>query len=289
MVNLYLQGICSGLLLGGVYGLIAIGLTLIFGVLKIINFAHGEFLMVGMYFTFMFWILTGMSPYASIPLVAVALFLVGMAVFYFLIRPVLEAEELNQILLTMGVAWVLQNLALLIFSSNVQKVKVEIGLKAFSLFEISIGYVRLIAFITSIFCAYLIYLLLHRTNIGRIIRAASDNRDAALRMGVNVNRVYMISFGIGMACLGVAAPLLVAFYQITPYVGLTFTLMAFIIVVLGSLASLKGAIIGGLLIGVTESLGSIIFPGTWGAITPYILFLIVLLFKPDGLFPREGL
>jgi branched-chain amino acid transport system permease protein len=289
MIELYLQGIISGILLGGVYALIAIGLTLIFGVLKIINFAHGEFLMLGLYLTFITCFAFDISPYLSVPIIFVCMFVVGSGIYYFIIRLVIKADEINQILLTMGIAWVMQNAAVIIFSSNVYRVQSSIRLLSFDIFGIIVDCSRLIAFLASLLCALLVYLFLHKTKTGRIVRASADNREAAIRMGVNVNRIFMLTFGLGISLLGIGAPLLSTFYQITPYVGITFTLTAFIIVVLGTLGSFKGAIVGGIIIGISESLGSILFPGTWGAIAPYLIFLAALLFKPEGLFPLKGL
>lgn len=289
VIELYLQAICTGILLSGIYAIVAIGLTFVFGTLKIINFAHGEFLMAGMYLVFLFCSVTGLSAYASIPIVVILLFVLGIATFYFLIKPVLGKPDLNQILLTMGIAWVLQNLALLIFSSNVYKVNSKIGLKSFFLYGIAIEHTRLIAFLVSLLCGFCVFFLLHKTNMGRIIRASADNREAAVRMGINVGKVYMFSFGFGIAILGIAAGLLVPFYQITPHVGFSFTIMAFVIAILGHLGSLKGAVVGAIIVAVSESLGALIFPGTLGAISPYVLFVLILLFMPDGIFPKEGL
>lgn len=282
-----LQTLITGILMGGVYGLIALSLNLVFGVIKVINFAHGEFLMIGMYASFFLALYTGLSPYLIIPMIALFLFLVAFLAFTLLIKPVLKAPEMNQILLTMGLSVFLQNVALILFHSDFRRLKLPISLETIIIGSYFIDLPRLLAFFISLGIAFVLYLFLKKTGLGRSIRAVADNREAAELMGLNVDRIYMVAFGIGIACLGVAGPILLPFFYTTPTVGGLFTLTAFIIVVLGTLGSFGGALVGGLIIGVAESFGSLFLPGSTGPLAIYIIFILTLLFKPEGLFARR--
>jgi branched-chain amino acid transport system permease protein len=277
------QAIVSGLLTGGVYALIGVGLNLIFGVMKIINFAHGSLLMLGMYCTYWLFTFFKIDPYLSLAITVPLLFFIGAIIQKFLIHPIMEYPEDNQLVLTMGVMLFLENLALFLWGPDFRTVKVSYVGTVVSLFTLRINLLRIIAFAGGLLLALLLYLFLKKTDMGKAIRASSEEREGASAVGISVKRVHLISFGIGTACVGAAGTLMTPFFYLSPHVGHLFLLTAFMVVVLGGMGSFVGAIIGGFVIGATESLGAVIFPGSIGQIVPFSLFIIILLFKPTGL------
>lgn len=279
------QTIISGLLLGGVFALVAVGLTLIFGVMKILNFAHGDFLMLGMYFAFFASVMLGIDPYISAIAVLPLSFGLGWIVQSYLIRPVLKAPESIQILLTVGLSLFLQNAALFLFSPDFQSLRVSYGGETLSVLGVSISYVRLIAATVAVAASIGLYLLLGRTDIGKALRACAEERLGSMAVGIHVDRMYKIAFGLGIACVALAGVLMTPFFYIAPQVGLPFTLTAFVVVVLGGLGSLPGALIGGLIVGLIESLGEIFLPSpSMKQMATFAIFLLILLFRPQGLF-----
>ena len=288
MLTVYLQSITSGLLIGGVYALVAVGLTLIFGVMKIINFAHGEFLMLGMYFSFFLSTLLGIDPYVAI-LLAVPLFIaLGWAIHVFLIRPVLGAPDMIQILLTVGISLVLQNLALFFFSPDFQSLKLDYGIKTFQLWGVHVSLVRLLAFAVALSVIGGLYLLLQKTDMGKALRACAEEREGALAVGINVEKMYKIAFGLGITCVAIAGIVMTPFFYISPNVGIPFTLVAFVVVVLGGLGNIPGALVGGLIVGVVESLGEIMLPAaSLKSLATFTIFILILLLRPQGLFGQK--
>lgn len=279
------QTIVSGLLLGGIFALVAVGLTLIFGVMRILNFAHGDFLMLGMYFAFFLSVMFGIDPYisavASLPL----FFGLGWLVQSYLIRPVLNAPESIQILLTVGLSLFLQNVALFLFSPDFQSLRVSYGGETISVMGVSISYVRLIASMIAVGASLGLYLFLGRTDVGKALRACAEERLGSMAVGINVDRMYKIAFAIGIACVALAGVLMTPFFYVAPQVGLPFTLTAFVVVVLGGLGSLPGALIGGLAIGLIESMGEILLPSpSMKQMATFSVFLLILLLRPQGLF-----
>lgn len=282
------QAIVSGLLIGGVFALVALGLTLIFGVMKIINFAHGDFLMLGMYFAFLMSVLGGIDPYISALLCLPFFFALGWGVQSWLIRPVLKAPENIQILVTVGISLVLQNIALFLFSPDFQSLKLPYGASTFAIGGVSISYARLIACAISLSAAAGVYLLLTRSDIGKALRACAEEQTGSLAVGIDVARMYRIAFGLGTACVALAGTLMTPFFYISPQVGLPFTLIAFVTVVLGGLGSVPGALIGGLIIGVVESLGEVLLPApSMKQMATFSVFLLILLIRPQGLLGRR--
>jgi len=278
------QTLVSGLLLGGIFALVAIGLTLIFGVMKILNFAHGDFLMLGMYFAYFLSVMFGLDPYlsavASLPL----FFALGWLVQTWLIRPVLKAPESIQILVTVGLSLFLQNLALFLFSPDFQSLRVPYGSDSLKFFGASVSVVRLVACAIAVVTSIGLYLILTRTDTGKALRACAEERLGAMAVGIDVERMYKIAFGIGIACVALAGVLMTPFFYIAPQVGLPFTLTAFVVVVLGGLGSLPGALIGGLLIGIIESLGEVLLPSpSMKQMATFSVFLLILLLRPQGL------
>lgn len=282
--NLILQALVSGLLLGGIYSLICVGLTLTFGVMRIINFAHGEFLMVAMYGAYFVSQGLGVEPYAAVVVVLPGLFLFGVIVFHLLVRPILGAEPLNQMLLLVGLSLVLQNGALALFSPDTRTVQSALLYSKIELGEVVIGIPKLIAFAVSVLITLGLYWQLRSTELGRRIRAAASDREAAALMGINVNRVNLLAFGIGVGCLGIAGPVMMPVFYIVPNIGTFFILIAFVVVVLGGLGNFMGAMLASFVVATAESLGALFMPGSTAPVLPFLLFILVLLFRPQGLF-----
>lgn len=283
-LDLLAQALVTGILIGGVFALLSVGLTLIWGVMRIINFAHGEFLMVGMYIVYFLVAKGGWDPYVTLLISVPALFVVGAAIFRLTIQPIIAHPSMNQIMLTLGLSLILQNLALVLFSADPLIAQTAYSRITFSLGPAVVRVPQLIAFGGSGLAAGLLYWFLQKTDAGRAIRAASQNREAAVLMGIDVQRTYLLAFGIGSACLGVAASLMVPFFYTSPTVGLWFGQVAFIVVVLGGMGNFMGALVGGQIIGLTEAFGAAILPGTLSRVFTFAIFILVLLFRPQGLF-----
>ncbi|MCK4784584.1 MAG: branched-chain amino acid ABC transporter permease [Desulfobacteraceae bacterium] len=279
-----LQTLLDGLLMGGVYGLVAIGLTLIFGVMKVINFAHGALMMLGMYVTYWAFALLHIDPYVSIVITIPILFFVGVCFQKFLINPIIDAPEHNQLLLTLGVSLFLENLVVFLWSPNYRVVRTSYEFVYFYIGDVSISLLRLQAFCVAMLVASIVYLVLTKTDLGKAIRAASEEPGGALLMGINVRRIYWITFGIGAACAGVSGTAVAPFFPVYPTVGGVFVITAFMVVVLGGMGSVIGAFVGGLIIGVADNVGGLFFPGAMKHLLSFIIFILILLFRPAGLF-----
>lgn len=282
--ELIAQAIVSGVLIGGIFALISVGLSLIWGVMKIINFAHGEFLMVAMYVAYYLTAKAGWDPYLTILVTIPFMFIFGALVFQFTIKPILNFPSMNQIMLTVGLSLILQNLALVIFKADVLTSNTAYTKMIFLLGPVVVRVSQLIAFVGSAISALFLYWFLQKTDTGRAIRAAAQNKDAAILTGIDVRRTYLLAFGLGSASLGVAASLMVPFYYTSPTVGLFFGLIAYVVVVLGGLGNFMGALVAGLIIGLTESVGAAILPGSLARVLTFGIFIIVLLFRPQGIF-----
>ena len=286
-LDLFLQAVVYGLIMGSIYALTSSGLTLILGVLKIINVSHGEFLMLSMYAAYYLFQGFQIDPFLATFLILPILFFFGGFTFYFFIRPILKAPEINQILLTIGISIFLQNLALALFTADFRTLELSYSQKTLALGKISVGVPHFAAFMISISVTMGFYWVLKNTDLGRSIRAAAQNREAAILFGINVDRIYLITFSLGAACLGVAGPLLATFYYVTPTVGTVFLLTSFVVVILGGMGNFLGAFFGGLLIGLTESVGAIFMPGSLSPVLTFVVLIVVLLLKPEGLFGRR--
>lgn len=282
--ELFGQALITGIMIGGIFALISVGLSLIWGVMRIINFAHGEFLMIAMYIAYFLVAKGGWDPYLTIIVTAPALFLIGVLIFQVTIRPILKDPSMNQIMLTLGLSLILQNLALVIFKADVLTTSTAYTRMNFMLGPVVVRGSQLIAFVGSAIAAYALYWFLQKTDTGRAIRAAAQNRDAAVLMGINVRTTYLLAFGLGSASLGVAASLMIPFYYTSPTVGLFFGLIAYVVVVLGGLGNFMGALVAGLIIGMTESIGASILPGSLSRVLTFGIFIVVLLFRPQGIF-----
>jgi len=226
----------------------------------------------------------GWDPYVTLLVSVPALFVVGAAIFRLTIQPILAHPSMNQIMLTLGLSLILQNLALVFFRADPLIAQTAYSRITFSLGPAIVRVPQLIAFGGSGLAAMLLYWFLQKTDAGRAIRAASQNREAAVLMGIDVRRTYLLAFGIGSACLGVAASLMVPFYYTSPTVGLWFGQVAFIVVVLGGMGNFIGALVGGQIIGLTEAFGAAILPGSLSRVFTFAIFILVLLFRPQGIF-----
>jgi branched-chain amino acid transport system permease protein len=283
----FLQSVLSGVLIGGVYALVGIGLTIIFGVMRVINFAHGELLMIGMYLTWIIFTGLGIDPFVSILISIPVMFAVGALIQKTLINRVLGALPENQILLTVGLGLVLSNLVMLIFTSDYRILTTSYSSSTLRLAGLSLSTPLAISFAITSAITALLYWFLLKTDTGQAIRATAQDRDAAQLMGINVKRMSLLAFGIGAALAGTAGALISPTYYIFPQVGGAFTLKAFVIVVLGGMGSVLGATLGGVIIGVTESLAAVYISAGMKELFVYVLFLIVLLFRPAGLLGRS--
>jgi len=279
-----LQSLLLGLLQGGVYALVACGLTLIYGVMKIVNFAHAEFLTLGMYLAIAAFEL-GASPYAVAGLVFAVVALLGAALQTVLIRPALAHPQINQMLITIGLSTMMIGAMQLLWGPNNQVLKLTWSGEALEVAGVRLTYVRLIAFAAAALIAGIAWWFLKYTRTGMAMRAASQNPQSARLMGIDVMRVNMITFGVGAGLAALAGVLIAPAFFANPTFGTDyFILPAFVIVVLGTMGNFAGALIGGLIIGVAEGLGGLIFGPALRQLVSLLLFVVVLLFLPRGLF-----
>ncbi len=283
----FLQSLISGILIGGVYALIGIGLTIIFGVMRVINFAHGDILMVGMYLTYNLFTLLGMDPFLSIVVSIPLMFLFGAFLQKVFINRMLGALPQNQILLTIGLGLIMSNTMMLAYTSDYKILTTDYSSSSFNLWGISISTPLAISFLITVAITVMLYWFLMKTDTGQAIRATAQDREAAQLMGINVKWMSILAFGLGAALAGTAGALISPTYYIFPQIGGTFTLKAFVITVLGGMGSIIGATLGGIIIGVAESLGAVYISSGWKDVVVFVLFLLVLLFKPAGLMGKS--
>jgi branched-chain amino acid transport system permease protein len=278
-----LQLLVFGLLLGGVYALTAQGLTMIFGVMDVINFAHGVFLVVGMYSVWWISGAAGISPILLVPVALVVLFVVGAVVHLVAIEPIIDAPQQNQLIVTLGVLFILQSGIEIVFSSDPRSLNLKLGTTEITS-GVFVPHGQIIALGIAVIAMLGVWVFLNKTRFGRIIRGTADNRAGARFVGINVPRVNYITFGIGAALAGLAGAAIALDQRFDPYTGDTFLLKSFVVVVLGGLGSFSGAFVGGLFIGLIDSFGAYYLPGTVSQVFIFLLFLAVLMIKPSGLF-----
>ena len=284
MLTTVAQAVVNGLLIGGIYALVSIGVTLIFGVVKIVNFAQGEFVMIGMYISFYLATTFGIDPLVSLVISMPALFIVGVLLQHLLIRRVLGLGDMPQIFLTFALSLLLVNLALLLFTANYRTVQTSYSETAIHLGTLYVPVAKLIAFAVAMALSGLLWAFLHATDIGKAMRAAAQNRDVAMLMGINPDRVFCVAVGVALALAGAAGSLLMPFYPAYPLVGQVFVLMAFVAVVLGTLGNITGALIASLMMGVAELLGVQFVGADSGLIVVFAMLLLTLAVRPSGLF-----
>jgi branched-chain amino acid transport system permease protein len=283
-VETLVQSIVSGVLTGSLYAMIAVGLTIVFGVMRIINMAHGEMVMLGMFGAYWGLALWGLDPFVSVLLWVPLMFVFGIAVHRLLLRRIIPGGELNTLLYTAGLSLLIANAALFFWTGDYRTINLGYALSPVRLSGISIPVPAALAFGIAIVITAALYLFLSRTDTGRAIRATAQNPDSAALMGVNVGRIDTITFGLGTALAGAAGVLLAPSLDLYPTVGEILVVKCFVIVVLGGLGSVPGAIAGGVLLGLVESLGAVYVSVAYKDTIGFVLFLLVLLFRPAGLF-----
>ena len=283
-VSILLQTLINGIFLGGVYALVAIGLTLVYGVMMIVNFAHADFLMLGLYLAYWSFVLAGIQPYIAMFIIIVIFFLIGILLQKVLIKPVLSAPVINQVLLTLGLSSFIVGLVQFFWRAEPRSLILPYSSNSIAIGDVVLNIPRLIAFVVSLVVALFLYQFLSHTKTGQAIRACSQSRRAAALMGINVNRIYMLVLGIGLALAGLAGALLSPNYPMSPTVGSTFSFTAFVIVVLGSMGNFMGAFFGAMIIGIAESFGGLLIGGELKQLVSMLIFIFVLLLRPGGLF-----
>jgi branched-chain amino acid transport system permease protein len=277
-----------GVAIGCVYILLATGLNIIFGVMKLVNFAHGQLLMISAFLTWTISVSLGLNAYVAILISLVIVALVGVVVERFTFRKVLGTDKLNEIFVSLGLIYIFENIAMLIWGANSKQVMSPFYGMSVSLPGLSITYDRVIAVFVVVAALVIFGLLLWRTKIGLAMRATSQRNTTAMLMGINVQKVYMFTFAIGAALAAVAGGLYGIIYPFDYQVGAMPTIIAFAIIIMGGLGSIKGAIIGGLLYGITEQMATLFLGGTWGSAVAFALLIVVLVIRPNGIFGEKG-
>ncbi|HAE51418.1 MAG: branched-chain amino acid ABC transporter permease [Tistrella sp.] len=278
------EAMLNGLLTGAVYALIALGLTLVYGVLHIINFAHGALLTCAMFAVWLVYTAFGLDPYLAILPLTLVFFAIGYGVQRFIIGPAAHGDDGNILLVTLGLSIVIENVLLAVFQSDTRSLSTDYSFQVVELGPLLISQARLYGFAGAVVVSALLWLLLARTDTGKAIRAVAKEKLGARLVGINVAHVFAVTFGLGCATLAIAACLLMPTFYVNPRVGGAFVLVAFTIVVLGGMGSITGALIGGLFIGVVESLCGLYLGESLGQIGIFLIFILVLLFRPTGLF-----
>ncbi|MCD4717819.1 MAG: branched-chain amino acid ABC transporter permease [Desulfobacterales bacterium] len=284
-MEVFLQTLVSGILKGGLYGLIGMGMSLIMGVMGIINLAHGALMMVGMYVTFACFTYLGIDPYLTIFISMPSLFLLGMLIQKYTLNPLMEVDSIlpeNQVLMTVGIAMVLTEVARFIFSSDYKSVRTSYSGATFFIGDISFSVALVVAFFIALAFTLCMFWFLLKTDLGRSIRATAQDKDAALLMGVNSKRITILTFGLGSALVAAAGTILMPVYYLFPDIGGPFTRKAFVITILGGLGSTVGAIFGGLTLGLAEAFGATYIGMAYDDMIGLLIFILVLLFIPGG-------
>ena len=278
----------NGLLLGGIYALLSIGLTIAFGIVRVVNFAHGDFLMLAMYSAYSMVTFTRVTnPYLSVIVVAPLFFVLGMLMYRFLIKPIINAPAVSQIFSTVGLSIVLQNIALMVWGPDFKSLQTQITTVRFGVMNISQG--RLIAFVVSFILVFALLAFLKYNFLGRAITAVAQDREAAMIVGIDVNYVYLITMGIAISSIGVAGVMLAPIYAVFPETGLYFVLIAFVVVILGGFGNITGVILGGLIIGLIDSLSGFYLQVAFKEATYFLVFILILWLKPAGILGNRNL
>jgi branched-chain amino acid transport system permease protein len=280
---LLIPAVLNGLLIGAVYALVALGLTLIYGVLHIINFAHGALLSAALFAAFVAYHSLGIDPYLAVFLLAPAFFFIGYALQRFVIGPASHGSDENMLLVTLGLAIIIENALLYTFRADTRTIDVPYAFQAIDFGFTFLAVPRVVGFAAVLVVACVLWLLMRWTDTGKAIRAVAKEKLGAELVGIDVGHIYAVTFGLGTACVAIAACLLIPTYYVNPQVGNAFVLVAFTIVVLGGMGSVPGALIGGLIIGVVESLCGLFLGESLGQIGIFLIFIAALLFRPSGL------
>lgn len=287
MGNVLLQLLVNGLMKGGVYGLLALGLTIIYGVVQILNFAHGDYVMLAMYSAFFLYTLAGVSPFVGLFIIVPLFFLIGVIMYKILFKRMVGKNGYIQVFTTTGLSMIIQNVVLIFLSSNPRKISMPGLSKVLKLGSIRASLVETIGFLVAVVLMAGLFIFLQYSFTGKSIRAVIDQRRGAALVGINVNAMYQLAIAIGFGCVGAAGTILVTLYNVTPAVGQTWTTVAFIAVVLGGFSSLPGSLIAAVLIGWIEAFSGYFFSVQLKEVAYFAIFLVVLYFCPQGLFGKK--
>jgi branched-chain amino acid transport system permease protein len=287
-IEIYANVLVAGVLTGLVYGLSALGLSVIFGVIRIVNFAHGEMMVMGMFLALVLFRWLGLDPLLSVPIAAAVLFLFGYLLQAALVHRVAHLPEHLQFLLLAAVATVLVSAGQMIFGPDARSVQVAYALESYAIGPMIVDKVRLLAGAAALGVAGLLFAFFRYTLLGKSIRACADNHQGALVIGLNVPRLYALTFGIGAACIGAAGAIILLLVDVHPYLAPGYTLLAFVVVIVGGLGSLPGALLGGVLIGATEAIAGFLFVPSLKSAFSFAVLIVVLLFRPQGLLGRAA-
>ena len=287
-LSLLPAGIINGFMFGAIYALVALGLTLIYGVLHIINFAHGAMLMLALYSAYFLFKILNIDPYVAILIVTPASFIFGYVIYRWGIGRLSGGKDQNILLITLGLSIILENAALFFFTGDQQTISLSYSYDSLDLGFLYLSYPKLISFIASLVICGLLWMLMTLTDLGKAIRAVAKQREGARLVGIDVEHVFAVTFGIGIACLGAAGCMLLPIFYVDPYTGNVFVIIAFTIVVLGGMGSIVGALLGGFIIGITESVGGLLLGESLGQIGISLIFILILIFRPTGIFGSKA-
>jgi branched-chain amino acid transport system permease protein len=288
-IDVYLNVTVAGILTGLVYGLMALGLSVIFGVVRVVNFAHGEMMSIAMYLTVLLFSSLNLDPLVMLVPIAAVLFVFGYALQAGLINPFINRPEHSQFLLLVALALIIVNMLLIVFGPDARTVQTSYAFDSFQVGALIVDATKLYAGAAAIVVAAVLFEFFRFAPLGKAIRACADNYTGALVVGLDVKRLYALTFGIGAACVGAAGVMMTLIVDVTPIIGPTYTLLAFIIVITGGLGSMAGALLGGLLIGVTEALAGLLFTPSAKSMFAFAILVLVLLFRPQGILGRRSI
>ena len=288
-IDVYLNVTVAGILTGLVYGLMALGLSVIFGVVRVVNFAHGEMMSIAMYLTVLLFSSLNLDPLVMLVPIAAVLFVFGYALQSGLINPFISRPEHSQFLLLVALALIIVNALLIVFGPDARTVQTSYAFDSFQIGALIVDATKLYAGAAAIVVAGLLFAFFRFAPLGKAIRACADNYTGALVVGLDVKRLYALTFGIGAACVGAAGVMMTLIVDVTPIIGPTYTLLAFVIVITGGLGSMAGALLGGLLIGVTEALAGLVFTPSAKSMFAFAILVLVLLFRPQGILGRRSI
>jgi branched-chain amino acid transport system permease protein len=285
--DIYLNVAISGLLTGLVYGLMALGLSVIFGVVRVVNFAHGEMMTIAMYLAVVLFAHFGLDPLVMMLPIAAVLFGVGYVLQLTVINPFISRPEHSQFMLMVAMAIIIVNSLLMIFGPDAQTVQVSYSFDSFAFGPLIVDATKLYAGLAAILVAAALFAFFRFAPLGKAIRACADNYTGALVVGLDVKRLYALSFGLGAACVGAAGAIIVLIVDVTPPLGPAYTLLAFVIVIVGGLGSMPGALLGGVLIGLTEAMAGLFFTPSAKSMFAFAILVLVLLFRPQGIMGKR--
>lgn len=288
MFTVTLNAVIMGLMYGSVWGIVALGFTLVFGVMEFVNFAQGFFVVVPAYLSFFLFIKIGIDPYVSLILLIPVSYILGVLVYKYLGARIIDEPHFVHIIATLGLCYFIENGILLLAGGDLKSASTSYTSATLNVGSFIISYPRLWASFVSWLCVFFLYLFLNYTDLGKSMRAAADNREGAKIVGIHVDRVYMIAFGLSTLIAGIAGTVIIPFYLISPFVSMDLLTKAFGAVVIGGLGSIPGAMIGGLIIGVVECVAGVFLKGSYGNALTFLIMILVLLFKPNGLFGERG-